>query len=115
MITEIIKKLETVTGLPVEPFGTGAIKDCICYRWIPSSSDGCISQYRLELRIICKTINTAQQVSKQIKGALLNIGDTAKLDGVLEVTQNGGGSLQDFGTQTIHTLLFFNVKEREVI
>lgn len=111
MLKNILGALEAATGIPVKPFGTDSSKDCIIYRWSCQRDDGCLAQYRLELRLITKTVKAAQQNEKKIRRALVDLGDTHRLTGA-SIEQNGGGTLRDDGTGTIHTLFYFDVKTR---
>lgn len=111
MVITILDALEAATGLPTKPFGTDKVTDCICYRWHCQGDDGCVAQFRLELRLITRTVKKAQIHEKQIRAALIAVGDTSPIKGAV-IEQNGGGTLSDEETGTIHTLFYFNVKTR---
>lgn len=111
MLENILEALETATGLPVKPFGTDSPQDCIVYHWSCRRDNGCVAAYRLELRLIARTVKTAQQKEKEIRRALVGVGDSPRLTGA-SIEQNGGGTLLDDGTGTVHTLFYFDVKTR---
>lgn len=112
MLKEIIAKLKESTNLPVKPFGTKEIENCIVYTYNPSSDNGALSQSRLELRLITKDIETAETYKKLIINTLVTVGDEQKIDGIYQCNLNGGGQLRDDNTKTIHTLLYFDILTR---
>lgn len=91
MILTIKDALENATSLPVKPFGTDTIEECICYKWYSVSDDGAIAQKRLELRLITFDMAEAEARRQQIINALVPIGDTCKIAGIYDCKLNGGG------------------------
>lgn len=112
MLTKVINTLEVATKLPVEPFETDEIKDCILYKYYPVSDDGAVAQHTIEIRLITNTIERAEIYKKQIIKALVSVGDDEKIEGILSCELNGGGSLKEYGTNTIHSLMYFNLTTR---
>lgn len=112
MIKEIIRSVKAATGLKMKPFGTNKVEECICYKYYPALDNGCLSQSRLELRIITFTVERAETIKKQVNGALLNVGDTGKIPGVTDISLNGGGTMEDLETGTIHTQMNYILKMR---
>lgn len=108
MILTLLRILEEATNLKAYPlFTDSAIKDCIVYKANVISDDGAKARHRLELRLITHTVSEAERLKPIIINALVNIGDNMKIDGIYEGNMNGGGTLVDEGTQTIHSLLYF--------
>lgn len=113
-MTEIIKALEAATSLSIKPFGTDAIEDCICYSSYVISDNGAVKQEKLELRLITKTITEAERIKPIIISTLVTVGDNKKLN-YLGCELNGGGTLKDAATGTIHTLLFFVITKKSEV
>ena len=110
----IINELDNVLSVPLLPFETNKIQDCVCYKYYCDGDNGAVAQYRLELRIISKTVARATDIRNEILQALVTVADNEKL-GYKSCELNGGGTLQDADTNTIHTLLYFDiVKKSEV-
>ena len=103
---DIISAIETATGLPVKPFGTNTIENCIVYKFNTVSDNGTVAQMKLELNIITKTIAEAVSIEAAIKTALVTVGDSKKLAGYNSAAVNGGGSLYNDETKTVHTFLY---------
>ena len=111
---QIIKELTDILSVPVLPFETPKIQDCVCYKYYMERNTGAVEQYRLELRIITKTVTSAEDIKQKILQALVTVADNEKL-GYKSCELNGGGALKDADTNTIHTLLYFDiVKKSEV-
>ncbi len=115
MITTIIKVIEDATNLPVKPFNTDKVEECVCYSLVPQTDTGAVASYRLELRLITFTIAKAEELKKSILSALVTVGDNPR-HGYNECYLNGGGSLKDEDTKTIHTILYlYIIKKSEVV
>lgn len=108
MIQQIIKELNEALTVPLLPYETNKIQDCVCYKYHCTGDNGAVAQYRLDLRIITKTIASAEDIRNVILQALITIGDNEKL-GYKSCELNGGGTLKDAETATIHTLLYFDI------
>lgn len=108
MLKEIISTVETATSLTAYPLKTVFKDDCIVYTYSPISDDGAVARHRIELRIITKTIDKSEVYRKQIISALVPSADNMKINGMYSCQLNGGGQLRDAGTETIHTILYFD-------
>ena len=97
---------------PVKPFGTDTIEDCILYKLIPLNNDGVIEQDRLEITAISTDLLKAQQIIDKVKDALLTIGDAKFNNEILEISLNGGGSLENLDTGTYHLKAYFIIQTR---
>lgn len=112
MIKTIRKILTSATGLDVKPFDTNTISDCICYTYYTLEDDGAKAKQKLELRLITTTYEQAEVNKKRIIEALVNTGDNMKINGIYNCDLNGGGQLKEYSTNTIHTLLYFDIITR---
>ena len=112
MIRSIITALEKATSLPVKPLDTDTIEDCIVYRIYPNKDDGATSQQKIELRLITETLAEAAVYRKQIIKALVPTGDNQTITGIYKCILNGGGQLKEYSTNTIHTLMYFDILTR---
>ena len=107
MVIELIAILEEVTGLKAYPLHTDSTEDCIVYKANVLADDGAKARHRLEIRLITHTIAEAERLKPLINNALVNVGDSIKVENILEGNMNGGGTLYDYGTETVHSLLYF--------
>ena len=106
MNKSILDAISSASGLSLYPISSTHTGEQIIYTETPISDDGIKNQYRLELNIVCKTLDKANKTDKAIRQALLSIGDL-KQNGVLDIEINGGGTLtSEIG---VHRLLYFNV------
>lgn len=105
----ILDIISSVSQLPLYPLYSDKTGEQIIYTETPVSDDGVIEVYRLELNIICKTLDKANTVDKNIRKALLNGGDLKKI-GLLNIELNGGGTLiSEIG---VHRLIYFTISGR---
>lgn len=109
MLKQILQKLKSATGLPVYPLVTTKIEDCIVYTHAVTHDNGAISSQRLELRIISFNMGDAEKHRKEIIRAIVPAGDNSPMEGLYACELNGGGTLKDEGTKTIHTILYFDL------
>lgn len=115
MILKLIRILEEATNLKAYPLFTDSIKDCLVYKANVISDNGAVARHRLELRLITHTVSEAERLKPIIIDALVNIGDNMKIEGIYEGNMNGGGTLWDEGTQTIHSLLYYEFITRSSV
>ena len=111
ILSEILSLLEPL-GYPLRPFGTEVIENCIVYNFIPVSSDRVKEQNRLEITVISKDVKQGLNILEEVKNALLTFGDEQKTDNILEIALNGGGSLENLETDTVHFKAFFVIKNK---
>ena len=113
MITDIVSALESATKLPVYPFWTDELKECIVYEWTPRSDDGNKQNAQLMVRIKTKTMAAAVEYAQDVKSALISLGDT-QVNGAW-CKQNGGGTLKDAATGFIDYIMYFDLVFRSDI
>ena len=109
MITDIVTALKSATSLPVYPFWTDELKECIVYEWTPRSDDGSVQAAQLLVRVKAKDMATAEATAVNVKKALVNIGDGSPVDGLTACEQNGGGTLKNEDTGFIDYILYFDL------
>lgn len=114
MLETIIKAIEEATGMTVKPLGSNNLEECICYTWTPSSDNGAVRVVELELRIITKTISTAEQARPQILSTLVTVGDEGKL-GYNQCYLNGGGQVYDPETKLYHTVMYLYITTKSEV
>lgn len=112
MINKLIKIIESCTDLEVKPLFTDKIEECITYTEQTTADDGVKARHRLELRLITFTLAKAEDVKKKLISALVNVGDEMEIEGIYNSNMNGGGVLFDEGTQTVHTIIYFEYLTR---
>lgn len=89
---EILNVIEQASGLPVRALSSDKKEEQIIYNLVPVSDDGILKLDRLELNIICSTLEKAEAADDSIRTALLSAGDLKK-NGVQDIAVNGGGTL----------------------
>lgn len=109
MLKQIVQKLKAATGLPVYPLVAQKIEGCIVYSHSITNDDGAVSRQRLEVRIISFNMNDAEKHRKEVIRTMVPSGDNMSMDGLLACEVNGGGILKDDETETIHTILYFDL------
>ena len=107
MITDIVSALESATKLPVYPFWTDELKECIVYEWTPRSDDGNKQRAQLMIRIKTKTMACAESLATTVKQTLVSLGDEKKNDAWCK--QNGGGTLKNEATGFIDYIMYFDL------
>ena len=112
MILDQLLEVLRPLGYPLRPYGSEEIEDCIVYNFVPVSSDKIKEQNRLEITVIALSVGKGLEMLEEIKEALLTLGDQNKTDNILEISLNGGGSLENIETKTFHFKAFFIVKSR---
>lgn len=93
-------------------FNTDSKGNVITYTHTGLTSNGLIEQSRLEVNSISSDYATAATMANIVKLTLLTIGDEPLTDNVIEVTQNGGGTLKDMDRGTYIVKTIFTVKSR---
>lgn len=112
MILTIINALSSATNLPIKPNYTDTIENCIVYNVYPQMDDGATQLTRLELRLITDTMANGEIFRKKIIQALVPVGDNKPFTDIYKCELNGGGMMYDDATNTVHTLLYFDIITR---
>lgn len=109
---EIIRAIEQAVNIPVYPLESTKLGEQIIYTPNPISDNGCVKVTRLQLNIIGKSLANIESYDKAIRTALLNIGDTNKIDDINKIEINGGGTLtSEIG---VHRLIYLVITERSL-
>lgn len=108
MLENIVAVLSNAVDVPVRPYGIDVMDEAVCYSISPMSDDGAVATARLEIRIITRTVATAERLRKSITSALVTVADNPK-NGYNGCYLNGGGSLWDDNTKLTHTILYFYI------
>ena len=114
MLAKVIEVLKKTVDVPVHPYGTNIVEECVCYTWSPVSNDGAVENNRLELRLITRTVAKAEQLRKSILSALVTVGDEPK-NGYNSCYLNGGGSLWDDNIKMTHTILYLYITNKSEV
>ena len=115
MIKEIItilndsNELQALIGDNIYPYTTNYNGECIIYQIIPQSDDKVVNGVRVQISIITETLDKALSIEKIIKHLLLTIGDEPLTNNILQVVQNGGGSIYDYGRCKYHHYIFLDI------
>ena len=115
ILTAIINTLGDALSIPIKPFDTDKIEDCVVYRFYPATDNGAVQTNRLQLRIITKTLKKAEQYKDDVKQSLLAIGDNNKIKGINSIILNGGGTLKDYETNTVQIIMYFDIVSKSKI
>ena len=57
------------------------------------------------------SVDTVETITDNDK-IYVNTGDNMKINGIYNCDLNGGGQLKEYSTNTIHTLLYFDITTR---
>ena len=96
----------------VYAFGTDVIPS-IVYEYSELTNNKVVGQARLTLTIITKDYEINQKAYKRVKQLLLTLGDEKLNNEILEIALNGGGTLYNKESSTIHNKAIFIVKFKE--
>lgn len=91
---DIIQIIEGAVSIPVVPLESNTIQEQVIYSITPVSDNGVFSISSLELNIIGNTLANAEQYDEAIRVALLNVGDSNKIENITNIEINGGGTLR---------------------
>lgn len=114
MISEIINNLNEI-GIKVCSFGIDEeefkeVGECIIYTYNPIATS---NRFQLEIRVIAKTLYRCLEIKKAIEDSFLDIGDNVKLKKCTHIDFQGGGSIEERGTNTVHLFFYINFIGRE--
>lgn len=117
MNKEIVKILKQATNLPVQAFDltpTTEEINGVVYKLIQTNDNGAVAQWRLEVRLITSNLRESEILKSNILKALVTTGDEQKSENILTCQLNGGGSLKDYNTNTVHNIMYFDLITRSV-
>ena len=109
MIKQIIKDIEAATNLRVTAEKTTHKKECLTYSLSKESDTGCVSQHRLTINLLTKSVAKATELSPLIDNILITKGDEQKYDEILGCTLGGGGILYDKDLELYVTISYYDI------
>lgn len=114
MIAELITLLRKKTKYKYCLGGTDKIEDCVVYGYNDVYNDNIKKSARLTFNIITKGLTEnsaikAEEMKNKINSVILTFGDEPLTNKILSVVQNGGGQLENSETQTLHTIIYYDV------
>lgn len=113
---EIISLLSpTISNPKIYNTSTIYIGDCIIYNYINLIDDGIRVQDRLEITACSKDEDKAREIIDRVKQLIITVADSQKVNGILEITQNGGGKLFDEDTKLSKLKAYFTIKAKSKI
>lgn len=115
MLEYLLQIIEKASGLPIYPYSTDTPASCIVYQWQCLSDHAAASQWRLQVRIICQTLEEVLEVEKAVKLALLMPGDVPKIPGLKSIEHSGGGTLKDYETRTMQGIMYFDIVQKSEV
>lgn len=105
--------LVNLVGDRIEPHSIGSWAfPALVYTDVPVSDDGIVRADRFEVHIIAKSIDDREVVDRRVRQLLLTLGDEPLCPAVLQVAINGGGTMEDMGTDTYHKITNYIVTSR---
>ena len=98
----------TAQDTKIYPYSAELKDKCIVYTLSPVSEEDIKKVDRLEIRTVCTDFGTAIAISDRVSTILKTIGDSANGD-LLQVSVNGGGTLEDMKTGAIHIIKYYYI------
>lgn len=109
------EELATLIGDNIYPYTTDYLGNCILYQLIPSSDNGVVNKIRVQFSIIADSLELALQIENIVKRLLITIDDMPLTERVLQVSQNGGGSLYDYNRCKYHHYIYLDIIGRSEV
>lgn len=106
MLKEVLAKLKEL-GILIRSFGVDEEellendKECIVYTY---GSIERSNRFRLDIRIIAKTLDRCLEIKENMEDLLVGIGDEVKVKKCTKITFEGGSSAIEKETETVHLL-----------
>ena len=94
---------------------TEYLGDCVLYDFYTIHQDKKVQKIRLQITIIAEKVSKVVEMENRINGLLLTLGDNSLTNNILQVEQNGGGSLFDENRRKYHRYLYYDIIKRGVI
>lgn len=114
MLLGLIDTIHKAASLPVYSYGTTRVEDCVLYEYTCISDNGAVAQDKLTLHVIARDPQACKEASWKIMHALVTCGDEEKL-GAKSIVLNGGGTLKDYTTNTVHEYMYFYITRRSCL
>ena len=108
-------ELKKLIGSNVYPAPTDCLDDCVLYNFYTEAQSDGAQKVRLQITIVCSTMEKTLQIEERIKTILLTLGDKPLTTNILQVALNGGGTLYDYAREKHHRILYFDILKRGVL
>lgn len=102
-------RLQALVGNHIYPNYTTYLGDCITYTYETIYNDKAVKRQRLTITIIAGDLEKAEAIETEVGALLLTLGDEPLTRNIIQVRQNGGGSLFDTARNMNHRILYFEV------
>lgn len=116
-IISILRADSVLTTFIGDRLTDGSIKytgqNAIVYNFVPMTDDKVKRTDRLEIHIIATSYSNSLQIGELVRKDLLTIGDTKLTDTILNIYLNGGGTMEDAGTDTKHQIMYFYITSKK--
>ena len=99
-------ELKKMIGSNVYPAPTDCLDDCVLYNFYTEAQSDGAQKVRLQITIVCSTMEKTLQIEERIKTILLTLGDKPLTTNILQVALNGGGTLYDYAREKHHRILY---------
>ena len=114
MIAELIELLRAKTKYKYIFNKHDKLEDCVVYSYNDAYNDNIKKSARLTLNIITtgikeNSILKAEKMKNTINSVILTLGDEPLTNAILSITQNGGGQIPNEVTDTLHTILYYDI------
>lgn len=114
MIAELIELLRAKTKYKYIFNKHDKLEDCVVYSCNDAYNDNIKKSARLTLNIITtgikeNSILKAEKMKNTINSVILTLGDEPLTNTILSITQNGGGQIPNEVTDTLHTILYYDI------
>lgn len=110
MLEKIISLLrEKFPQMSIEPFFQEGYSKGMVYSCSPLSDDGIVRRDKLEIHLIDNNLKTLCETDNAIRKELLTIADETLTNEILQISINGGGTMEDLITNTYHLITYYNI------
>ena len=106
---QILRNNKNLAAIPIEPFSAELCKNGIVYTFTPLTDNNLVRTDKLEIHIFSDSLSTAWTIDKEVRNTLLTTGDEPLAVGIHQVEINGGGTLEDTATGTIHVITYYYI------
>lgn len=101
----------TASDTKIYPFSTAKMDNSITYIVTPILDEDVKRTDRVEIHIVSKDLSNAHAIDNRVRTLLKTLGDTPN-GNFLQVSINGGGSLEDIATETYHLITYYYITQR---
>ena len=112
-IKKLLSAIEKATGIKPTAFKSTEISKvpAISYTAYRQSDNAVVESWRFQTRVTAQKLEDAIEIEEKIANKLTTLGDEWKLD-ALNITINGGGTLEDERTGFPQLLTYYDINVR---